>query len=539
MERNPARSKANLTPIVPPERVRGALRGLQVLTDVAAIWAAFAAGYWARQRFPLFAVPLDPPPFESYLSLFVIHAFTLLILFFLNRLYHQKRAVSRIDLLYNVAASVSVGVVMTSGISTILLKGTGILQDYPRQMILYVWLFTIVFILIGRELHHWVVVWLRVLGPARDRVLIVGNSDIAQSIVQQIQFNPQLGYVIVGAVDLQDEIVESAPIPAGVSATEPSTLNNGDGHETPLNKETGAPIKAGRAQTSNFKRFTDTYTIAGVPVIGKPEDLPQLIDDLSVDEVIIALPEISRLDLMQITAWCQRGKVNVKIFPDLFAYMQGTMTVDELGGIPLINVRDVALRGWKLSLKRGLDVAGAAGGLVVLSPLMLMLAILIKLESPGPVFFSQERAGLDGLPFPMLKFRSMRKNAESKGPGWTVKGDPRVTRIGKFLRTTNLDELPNLINVLFGHMSLVGPRPEQTHFVQQFREKIPRYMERHREKAGMTGWAQVNGLRGDTSIEERIKYDLWYVENWSLWLDIKIIIRTAWQTALRKSPNAY
>jgi Undecaprenyl-phosphate glucose phosphotransferase len=496
--------------------------------------AAFAAGYWARQRFPLFAVPLDPPPFESYLSLFLIHAVTLLILFFLNRLYHQKRAVSRIDLLYNVAASVSVGVVMTSGISTILLKGTGILQDYPRQMILYVWLFTIVFVMIGRELHHWLVVWLRVLGPARDRVLIVGNSDIAQSIVQQIQFNPQLGYVIVGAVNIEDEVLEAVPTASEALVTEPAT--RGDGQSTGAS-QTGKPTK--RTQTTSFKRFTDSYTVAGVPVIGRPEDLPNLIDDLGVNEVIIALPEASRLDLMQITAWCQRGKVNVKIFPDLFAYMQGTMTVDELGGIPLINVRDVALRGWKLSLKRGLDVAGATGGLIVLSPLMLLLAILIKLESPGPVFFSQERAGLDGRPFPMLKFRSMRKNSEAKGPGWTVKGDPRVTRIGKFLRTTNLDELPNLINVLFGHMSLVGPRPEQTHFVQQFRDKIPRYMERHREKAGMTGWAQVNGLRGDTSIEERIKYDLWYVENWSLWLDIKILIRTVWQTAMRRSPNAY
>ncbi|MBX3080227.1 MAG: undecaprenyl-phosphate glucose phosphotransferase [Anaerolineae bacterium] len=538
MERNAARPKATLNALLLPGRVQDFLRGLQFLIDAAAITGAFAAGYWARQRFPLFAVPLDPPPFESYLSLFLIHASTLLILFFLNRLYHQKRAVSRIDLLYNVAASVSVGVVMTSGISTILLKGTGILQDYPRQMILYVWLLTIVFVMIGRELHHWLVVWLRVLGPARDRVLIVGDSDIAQAIVQQIQFNPQLGYVIVGAVNIHDTVLEAAPVPtaSSVLAAEANMTDNGDQR---LSKMTGQPNVPKRPKTDSYKRFTDSYNVAGVPVIGRPEDLPNLIDELSVDEVIIALPEASRLDLMQITAWCQRGKANVKIFPDLFAYMQGTMTVDELGGIPLINVRDVALRGWKLTLKRGLDIVGATGGLIMLSPLMLLLAILIKLESPGPVFFSQERAGLDGRPFPMLKFRSMRKNAEAKGPGWTVKGDPRVTRIGKFIRATNLDELPNLINVLFGHMSLVGPRPEQTHFVQEFREKIPRYMERHREKAGMTGWAQVNGLRGDTSIEERIKYDLWYVENWSLWLDIKILIRTVWQTALRRSPNAY
>jgi Undecaprenyl-phosphate glucose phosphotransferase len=475
------------TPKVNATRVQDALRGLQVVIDLIAILLAFAAGYWARQRFPLFAVPLDPPPFEAYLSLFAIHSVTLVNLFFLNRLYHQRRAVSRIDLTYQVAASVSVGVVMTSGLSTIFLKGTGVLlADYPRQMILYVWLFTILFVVAGRELHRLFVVWMRRLGPARDRVLVVGSSEVAQSIVQQIQHNPQLGYVVVGAVN---------------------------GHEN--------------------------QTVAGVPIIGGPDDLPRLIDEMHINEVIIALPDASRPDLLRITALCQRGKANVKIFPDLFSYMTGSMSVDELGGIPLISIRDVALRGWKLSLKRALDIVGATSALIVLSPIMLLISVLIRLESRGPVFFSQERAGLDGRPFPMLKFRSMREDAEKHGPGWTVRGDPRVTRIGKFLRRTNLDELPNFINVLFGHMSLVGPRPEQTHFVSEFRGRIPRYMERHREKAGITGWAQVNGLRGNTSIEERIKYDLWYIENWSLWLDIKIIIRTLWQTLLGRSPNAY
>lgn len=467
--------------------MRGALRGLLVLIDLLAVLVAFVVGYWARLRFPLFAAPVDPPTFEAYSSLLIIHAITLIILFFFNRLYHQRRAVSRIDLLYSVATSVSVGVIMTSGLSTILLKGSGAgVTDYPRQMILYVWLFSIIFVMAGRELHRLLTIALRISGSARDRVLIVGSGEVAQSIVQQIQFNPQLGYVIVGAV-------------------------NGKHHET----------------------------VAGVPVLGQIDDLPRLIDEMKADEVIIALPEANRNDLMHITGLCQRGRVSVKIFPDLFAYMTGGMSVDELGGIPLISVRDVALRGWKLTVKRGLDIIGSFIGLVFLSPLMLLIAVLIKLESRGPVFFSQDRAGLDGRSFPMIKFRSMRRDAEKGGPGWTVQGDPRVTRLGKFLRSTNIDELPNLINVLFGQMSLVGPRPEQTTFVQEFREKIPRYMERHREKAGMTGWAQVNGLRGNTSIEERIKYDIWYVENWSIWLDIKILIRTIWQTVLRKSPNAY
>jgi exopolysaccharide biosynthesis polyprenyl glycosylphosphotransferase len=202
-------------------------------------------------------------------------------------------------------------------------------------------------------------------------------------------------------------------------------------------------------------------------------------------------------------------------------------------------VRDIALRGWRLSVKRGLDLFGSVTGLIMLSPFMLLTAALIRLESPGPIFYAQVRMGLDGRPFPMIKFRSMRVDAEVSGPGWTRENDPRVTRIGRFIRSTNWDEIPQLINVLLGHMSLVGPRPERPVYVYQFREQIPRYMERHREKAGMTGWAQVNGLRGDTSIAERTTFDLWYVENWSLWLDLKIIIRTVWQTLARSSKNAY
>jgi exopolysaccharide biosynthesis polyprenyl glycosylphosphotransferase len=202
-----------------------------------------------------------------------------------------------------------------------------------------------------------------------------------------------------------------------------------------------------------------------------------------------------------------------------------------------LTVRDIALRGWRRAAKRFMDIVGATVGLILLSPLMLLTAILIKLDSPGPAFYVQERMGLDARPFPMLKFRSMRQDAEATGPGWTRPGDPRVTRLGSILRRLNVDELPQFINVLLGEMSLVGPRPERPVYVAQFRRSIPRYMDRHREKAGMTGWAQVNGLRGDTSIAERTKYDLWYIENWSLLLDIKIILRTI--VNIFRSPNAY
>jgi Undecaprenyl-phosphate glucose phosphotransferase len=243
--------------------------------------------------------------------------------------------------------------------------------------------------------------------------------------------------------------------------------------------------------------------------------------------VIICLPEASHDELVQITAQCERERVGIRIYPDVFQIMASEVSISDLAGMPLLTMRDVALRGWYLALKRGVDVVGSLAALIVLSPLMILMAVLIKLESPGPVFYVQERMGLDAKPFQMLKFRSMRADAERQGPGWTTADDPRRTRIGALLRKLSVDELPQFINVLLGDMSLVGPRPERPVYVEQFRQSIPRYMDRHREKAGLTGWAQVNGLRGDTSITDRTKYDLWYIENWSLSLDFKIMLRTA------------
>jgi exopolysaccharide biosynthesis polyprenyl glycosylphosphotransferase len=273
----------------------------------------------------------------------------------------------------------------------------------------------------------------------------------------------------------------------------------------------------------------DVDELLDVPVLGRPEDLPDLIDNYHIDEVIIAMPEKGHRETVRVISYCERGRVSIKTFPDIFQFVTTEATIDDLGGLPLLTVRDFALRGYMLIFKRWIDFFGSAVGLIFLSPLMLLVAVLIKLESPGPVFFVQERMGLDGKPFLMLKFRSMRTDAEKDGPGWTMENDPRQTKIGRLLRQIEVDELPNLINVFLGEMSLVGPRPEQAHYVAQFRKIVPRYMDRHREKGGMTGWAQINGLRGDTSIVERTKYDLWYSENWSVLLDLKIILRTFWQ----------
>ncbi|HOU23609.1 MAG TPA: exopolysaccharide biosynthesis polyprenyl glycosylphosphotransferase, partial [Anaerolineae bacterium] len=241
---------------------------------------------------------------------------------------------------------------------------------------------------------------------------------------------------------------------------------------------------------------------------------------------------------LDLISQAEQQKATVRVFPDVFQIIASEISIDDLNGLPLLTVRDVALRGWRMAVKRGMDLLVSGLTLVVISPMMMFIALLIKLDSPGPVFYAQERMGLDAKPFQVLKFRSMRADAEKDtGPVWAKKNDPRVTRLGNFIRRHSLDELPQFINVLVGDMSLVGPRPERPVFVEQFRQVVPRYMDRHREKAGLTGWAQVNGLRGDTSIIERTKYDLWYIENWSVWLDIKIIIKTAF--GLFRDENAY
>jgi exopolysaccharide biosynthesis polyprenyl glycosylphosphotransferase len=472
-----------------PNRVRAFLQLLLVLTDASLLFGAFVLAYFARLVIPLFSIPPTAPDLALYLPTAALHVFIIVVIFYFSRLYHQPRAASRFDTARRIVGVVTVGSLMAWSLQELLFKSTLFEVDYPRGMFFYVWIFSTILVIVGREFHRWLRSWLRAVGLDQDNLLIIGLGKIARDITRRIATNPQLGYNIVGVV-----------------------VN-------------------GKTRTRG--------NLAGIPIIGTYPDLPRLIDSYRVEQVIIALPDAQRAELVELITLCQRGRVDIKIYPDMFAYMAGDLNVDELGGTPLLTVRDIALRGWRLSLKRALDIFGSFFGLIFLSPLMLMTAIAIRLESEGPVFYTQERMGLDGRPFQMIKFRTMRMDAEVNGPGWTVPDDPRVTRLGRFMRKTNWDEIPQLVNVLVGEMSLVGPRPERPVYVLEFREQIPRYMERHREKAGMTGWAQVNGLRGDTSIAERTSYDLWYVENWSLWLDITIIIRTVWNTLLRRDKNAY
>ena len=448
------------------------------LIDAGTTWLAFYLAHRIMELNPENVIG----PFVEFLPLPLIQSILLLFVFFSQRMYQRRRPVGHLDETVRAAMLSTLCLLLTIAFTRLFLWGF----DYHRTFVVYAWLLHMALLTFGRIMHAQLQWNAQARGIGDDRVLVIGGGDTGRMILQKIQDNPKLGYQVVGVID------------------------------------------------NSSKR-----PVFNIPVLGGIADIPSIIDTFAIDEVIIALPENTHQELIGIISLCEREKVGIRILPDAFEIMASEVTIGDLGGLPLLTIRDVALQGWKLTLKRGMDLVGSAIGLVVLSPFMLLLALLIKLESPGPVFYTHERMGLDAKPFKILKFRSMREDAEASGPGWTVPDDPRRTKLGAIIRHFNIDELPQLVNVLFGEMSLVGPRPERPVYVEQFRQMIPRYMDRHREKAGMTGWAAVNGLRGDTSIEERTKYDLWYIENWSLVLDIKIIIRTLGQWFLGSNKNAY
>ncbi len=455
-----------------------------VILDVCLLWLA----YWLAFHFRFetdFLPTQEMHSWRRYVDFVALQMVMLPPIFALHRLYRPRRTLSKADELSAVFSAVSIDVVLAL-VLTVLVSLDFI---YSRGVLVVGWLLAIVMITAGRYLHYAVRASLRAAGIGSERTVIVGTNDTARLVCERINSSPQLGYAPIGFV----------------------RCHNGKG----------------------------LVEFAGLPILGDMKDIDQIVRQHGVDNVIVAVPNLPHEDLVGLVGKCRSHDVNIRVFPDVFQLLAGQVNIDELNGLPLVTVKDIALRGYRLALKRLMDVTLSAIGLVVLSGPLLLIALLVKLSDPrAPVFYTQERVGLDGKPFHMIKFRTMRPDAEADtGPVWAKRGDPRRTRLGAILRRTSLDELPQLINVLIGEMSLVGPRPERPYFVQQFAELIPRYDERHREKAGITGWAQVNGLRGNTSIEERTAYDLWYVENWTLWLDIKILLRSL--LVIFKDSNAY
>ena len=456
--------------------MKGHLRWLLILLQIGVDAASTGLAIVVGQRLQRAIKPDSVARLLDYLPMAIFVIGSIVIISYIKRRYHGYRSISFLGSL-----SRSVGIVSTawliSLVALVFLFPDQFNYDtvpYPRGFLLAAWGFSIIFVTLGRWLFGQFVKLLQKKGIGRQKVLVVGSGDIGRMLIQKLQGMNDSGHEVVGFIEANGEMIN----------------------------------------------------VADVPRLGRTADIPTVIDENDIDEVVIGLPETSHSELVRIISLCEREKVSIKVFPDVFQIMATEVTVSDLAGLPLLSVRDVALQGWKLSLKRAYDLVVATTALVILSPFMLFIGLLIKLESPGPMFYIQERMGLDAKPFPMIKFRSMRTDAEVHGPGWTTPDDPRKTKLGAIIRKLSVDELPQLINVIRGDMSVVGPRPERPVYVEQFRQFIPRYMERHREKAGITGWAQINGLRGDTSIVERTKYDLWYIENWSLWLDFKITLLT-------------
>ena len=278
--------------------------------------------------------------------------------------------------------------------------------------------------------------------------------------------------------------------------------------------------------------------IKNVPVLGDLSRLDEVLEKKKPDEVMLAVTGLSHQEMVRLIVACEKRVVLFKLVPDMFEIITSKVDVYDMDGIPLLGLKELPLEyAWNRFVKRGFDIIGAAIGLMVSAPLYALLPLLIKFSSAGPVFYRQARCGEDGKAFTLCKFRTMSNDAEQhSGPVWAEEDDPRCTRAGRWLRKLNLDELPQLTSVFKGDMSLVGPRPERPNFVEQFKDDIPRYMSRHFTKSGITGWAQVNGLRGNTPLKKRIKYDMYYIENWSVWFDIKILFMTVFS---RKKYTGY
>ena len=349
--------------------------------------------------------------------------------------------------------------------------------SYSRVVLLFAWMLSIILCSISRYFLIQLEYLIR-QSHDRDRVLIVGANRNARNLIRWAKDNPHYGQDVIGIMTNND-------------------VNMG-------------------------KHVED------VPILGTLKDVDGIIATQQINEVILADPTLSREEAAELMLKCESRMISFKLVADFYGLITHHVDVEYISNVPLLGLRTLPLDDfWNRLIKRIFDLVTSLGLLLVLSPVFILMMIAIKLYDRGPIFYKQKRVGQDEVPFDLCKFRTMSVDAEKKtGPVWASPNDERITRIGKFLRRTNLDELPQLWNVLIGNMSLVGPRPERPHFVNQFRNQIPRYMTRHKIKSGLTGWAQIHGLRGHTSLEERIKYDLYYMENWTLMMDIEILFAT-------------
>ncbi|WP_028595316.1 undecaprenyl-phosphate glucose phosphotransferase [Paenibacillus assamensis] len=457
---------------------------MYIIFDLLCIASSFGIAWWFKFQSGLLGGD-SALPYSSYLLWSGVYALIFLSIGFLASLYviHRKKRF----------ADQLVRIIQTQVISLFVLFG---LLFFVKQVHIsreYLAIFVTVATVLMIIYRYAVKITLRTIrqkGYNKQFILIVGAGSLGKRFYSNLSYSPELGYEVVGFLD--DRAV-----------------------------------------------WDEDEQKAFRPILGTINELEDILNEQLIDEVIIALPLDVHHKFPTLINTCEKSGVRTLIIPDFFDYLPARPYFDNFAGMPLINVRDIPLDMMSNRIfKRCFDILFAVAAIVLTLPVMAVIALGIKLTSRGPIIFKQERVGLNRRNFNMYKFRSMRVDTvHTADTQWTTENDPRKTKFGSFLRKSSLDELPQFFNVLFGHMSVVGPRPERPYFVEQFKEEIPKYMVKHHVRPGITGWAQSNGLRGDTSIEERIRHDIFYIENWSLLFDIKIIWKTIWNGFINK--NAY
>ncbi len=426
--------------------------------------------------------------FRQYMVVLVFLVPVYLTLYMAFSLYTTKSVRRKQVELGKIAQANTIGLLVFLAGMYLMRSSPEITDNYSRRMLFYFYVINIALEGLVRNFIRLALQRLRRKGFNQKHMLLVGYSRAAEEYVDRMKANPEWGYELMGILD--------------------------------DNVECGMRYR-------------------GVQVVGRTEEIEELLSRTSPDEIAITLGLSEYSKLEHIVAVCEKSGVHTKFVPDYNNIIPTRPYTEDIDGLPVINIRHVPLTNtFNAVVKRAMDLVGGLAAIILFSPIMLVTAIAIKATSPGPLIYTQERVGLHNKNFRMYKFRSMDVQSPKKERGaWTVPDDPRVTSVGKVIRKTSIDELPQLFNVLKGDMSLVGPRPERPFFVEKFREEIPRYMIKHQVRPGLTGWAQVNGYRGNTSIRKRIEYDLYYIENWTPGFDIKILFLTIFKGFINK--NAY
>lgn len=455
------------------QRKYKALAAVYFGSDVLATNLALLAAYYLRFAVEVIPVTKGQQQLDVYVRLLPFATLLFPVAFALKGLYGRRQGESRLDEALGVLVATVLGALAFSGLLLWFRPGNPE-APYSRATLALFIACEVVFVTLGRSVIRSVMERRYRAGRNLERVLIAGGGEVARTLVERMRAHQELGFKIAGYI--ASDVSEA---------------------------------------------------MGDLPYLGRLEDAGRIVATNDINHVYVAMPHESAGETVALLDQLVRETAAIHVVPDLLQFMAVRSRVEDLDGLPTINLSDTPLDGWNRVAKRSFDLATGAVVLLLTSPLMALIALAIYLEDRGPVFYRQVRMGLDGVAFEILKFRSMTLTAESQsGAVWARRDDPRRTRVGRFIRMWSLDELPQLWNVLRGDMSLVGPRPERPQFVEQFRAEFPHYMFRHKVRAGITGWAQVNGWRGNTSIRERIEHDLYYIENWSLLLDLKILLMT-------------